>query len=244
MPKSDNEQRLAAYERLSEWPLLFLALAMIPLLTATLAFDLSAAAERAIVLADLAIWAIFAADLALRAYLATDRTHYLARHWLDVLIVVLPFLRPLRALRAFRALRALRVLAFFARSGATTRSILRRHGLDYLVVLIGLLVVGSALTVAVAEESGGPIDDFPTALWWAIVTVTTVGYGDVVPDSALGRSIGVVLMLAGIGLFSAMTANVAAYFARTEQEVTNRELLEELRALRARLDATTDAAAR
>lgn len=226
--------RLASYERRSEWPLLVLALAMVPLLVMPVLVELSSGAERAFFSADAVIWAVFAGDLSYRTYLAERRVAYLLRNWLDVLIVVVPFLRPLRALRVIRALR---LAILLARSGATARSILRRHGLDYVLGAVVLLVLGGAVAVTVAErETGGAVDDFPTALWWAIVTVTTVGYGDVVPDSVVGRVVGVALMLVGIGLFGALTANVAAYFVRTEDEVTNAELMAEIRSLRAAVD--------
>ena len=226
--------RLASYERRSEWPLLVLALAMVPLLVMPVLAELSSGAERAFFSADAVIWAVFTGDLSYRTYLAERRVAYLLRNWLDVLIVVVPFLRPLRALRVIRALR---LAILLARSGATARSILRRHGLDYVLGAVVLLVLGGAVAVTVAErETGGAVDDFPTALWWAIVTVTTVGYGDVVPDSVVGRVVGVALMLVGIGLFGALTANVAAYFVRTEDEVTNAELMAEIRSLRAAVD--------
>ena len=67
------------------------------------------------------------------------------------------------------------------------------------------------------REGGGAIDDVGTALWWALATVTTVGYGDVTPVTAAGRGIGVLLMFVGIGVFGLFAANVAAYFIESER---------------------------
>ena len=70
----------------------------------------------------------------------------------------------------------------------------------------------AALTLAVEEGGDGSIDSFGDALWWAITTVTTVGYGDTFPVTPAGRCIAWFLMITGIALFGVITANVAAFF--------------------------------
>jgi voltage-gated potassium channel len=65
--------------------------------------------------------------------------------------------------------------------------------------------------MAFESGSGGEIDDYGTALWWAMATVTTVGYGDTVPTTPEGRGVAVLLMLVGIAFFSWVTANIAAF---------------------------------
>ena len=103
-------ERLDRFEHMTELPLLVLALLIIPLLVAPVAFDLAARVERVVLALDWIIWGVFAAELAIRIYLTPRRLRYLRQHWFDVLIVVLPFLRPLRIVRSARALQALRVL--------------------------------------------------------------------------------------------------------------------------------------
>jgi voltage-gated potassium channel len=92
-------------------------------------------------------------------------------------------------------------------------------------------------------------DEFPrlgTAMWWAIQTVTTVGYGDVVPKDSLGRVIASVVMVTGIAFATIVTAAIASLFVehsrrerqRRRQGRTNEEALaDEIRIIRARLDA-------
>jgi voltage-gated potassium channel len=97
-------------------------------------------------------------------------------------------------------------------------------------------IFASAGAVYLAERSsGGTIDDFGTALWWAMATVTTVGYGDAVPVSATGRGIGVFLMLVGISFFGWVTANIAAFLVefggKDGRTVTTADLMEKLEAL-------------
>jgi voltage-gated potassium channel len=211
----DREQRaelLVRYERATELPLLVLALAIIPLLVFPLFLELSDTADMMFLAADWLIWAVFAVDLGLRTYLSERRLRYLVQHWYDVLIIVLPFLRPLRVLRSARALRLVRLGPILIRSTVNLRHLIEGRGLHY-VVLLGLAaVVGAAGAIYLAERGqGGSIDDPGTALWWAATTVTTVGYGDTFPVTAEGRGIAVFLMLAGITLFSWLTATIAAF---------------------------------
>jgi voltage-gated potassium channel len=165
------------------------------------------------------IWAVFATDLAIRTYLAPRRARYLLAHWFDVLIVVLPFLRPLRIMRSARALRlltALRVMGPAARVVVAVREVFGQHGLHWAILICGMLFVASAGAVTHFErDSEGSINDFPTALWWAAVTITTVGYGDTFPVTPEGRGVGIFLMFVGIALFSLITANIAAFFVES-----------------------------
>lgn len=95
------------------------------------------------------------------------------------------------------------------------------------------------LTVLVALGAGGLFAllepesrTFGDAVWWAIVTITTIGYGDIYPETALGRIAGVVVMLVGIGFVAILTAAIAAHFVETQEP----DLGEEIRRLHERLD--------
>jgi voltage-gated potassium channel len=242
MNSGRRAELLDRFERATELPLLALALAIIPLLVVPLVVELSDAADRAFFVADWTIWAVFALDLGIRTYLAERRLHYLARHWFDVLIVVLPFLRPLRVLRSARALRLARLGPFLARLTVGGRDLLRGRGLQYVLLLAIVAVFACAGAVYLLEDGqGGTIDDPGTALWWAATTVTTVGYGDAVPITAEGRGVAVFLMLLGITLFSWLTANIAAFLVefggQHERTVTLGDLMDKLEALEAEVRA-------
>ena len=97
-----------------------------------------------------------------------------------------------------------------------------------------------------AATCSANIKTFPDALWWAITTVTTVGYGDRYPTTGTGRLVGGALMLVGIALLGVITASIAAWFvdrlrdvqvAETTTEAALGEVLAELKALHTRLDA-------
>jgi voltage-gated potassium channel len=132
----------------------------------------------------------------------------------DLAIIVLspPFLVPeqlqaARTLRVLRLLRLVRVLAVAGLGLRLARQALRHHRFHY-VLVVALATVGlGALGLWIAEERS-----FGDALWWAVVTATTVGYGDISPSTVEGRIIAVVLMLTGIGVIGIFTATVVSFF--------------------------------
>jgi len=210
------------FERATELPLLFLAVTMIPLLLVPLMVGLPSSVESGLVAADWFIWAAFAFDYLVRLALTPDRKRYIRREWPNLLIVVLPFLRPLRIVRSARALRILRLsrlTVVLGEVGQECKRLLVRHHLHYALLVIVMIVLGSAsLGLLVEEGHGGPIDSFGDALWWAVSTVTTVGYGDTFPTTPAGRGIAVFLMVAGITLFGLLTANIASFFIERSGE--------------------------
>jgi hypothetical protein len=94
--------------------------------------------------------------------------------------------------------------------------LLSPSALRYVVVLVLVFVVVAGAAVAMVDsENVGSIED---GIWWALTTVTTVGYGDVVPRSTLGRVVAGVVMLVGIGFFALLTAAVAATFMKQDEK--------------------------
>ena len=229
-------ERLATeFDRLTELPMLVLAVLFVPVLAVPALVELSESWNEAFFAADWTIWAVFAVELVIKTALASRRLEYLRSHWFDVLLVVLPFARPLRvarSARAFRALRALRLVSVIARTGHSLRAVLGAHGLHYALAMTALVVIAAGGAVAAVErDADGNIRDFGDGLWWAITTVTTVGYGDRFPVTAEGRAIAAFLMVLGVSLFSFVTANIAAYLST--QDATDAS---QLRDLEARLD--------
>ena len=198
-----REELLLRIERLTELPLLVLAFAMIPLLIGPLLWELSPSEEAVFIALDALVWAIFAIDLIIKVVLTSHRAAYLKRHWLEVLVVIVPFFRPLRILRIF---------IFGSRAWVGAR---RLVNVDFLLVYgIGLVIIAATVVASVEGGEDASIQSFPDALWWAVVTITTVGYGDMVPITAAGRAVGFVLMLGGIAFFSGVTANLASFLVK------------------------------
>jgi voltage-gated potassium channel len=162
------------------------------------------------------IWGIFAVDLGIRTWLADRRGRYLLTHPIDVLMVLLPALRPLRVLRVFTAGQAL-----VSRGGRL--SLVRST--QAIAAAAGLLVFIAALAALDAERTavGSQITSLGDALWWAASTVTIVGYGDTVPVTGTGRLVAGGLMLVGISLVGAVTASVAAWFIAQTRDANHAE---------------------
>jgi len=93
---SHREELVHRLERITEMPLLILAFVMIPLLIGPMVWELSPQEETTFIALDYFIWAIFAIDLIIKVAISPHRLIYLRRHWLEVLVVVVPFFRPLR----------------------------------------------------------------------------------------------------------------------------------------------------
>jgi voltage-gated potassium channel len=90
--------------------------------------------------------------------------------------------------------------------------VLTRHTLHYTLLVAAVVTVGAGLIVAELEHgvAGANIGSPADVLWWAINTVTTVGYGDRFPVTAAGRGMAVLLMLVGVGLFGPLAASLAS----------------------------------
>ncbi len=196
-------ERLARWERAAEWPLTITAvLFLLAYATQILARPQGAVEGVAEVVLWLT-WAVFLIDYVVRLVVAEHRWRWFSRHLLDLAIVVLPMLRPLRLMRF------LTIIALIQRNAG---SILRGRVVIYTVGATALTIFVAALAVFDAERgSGGPIDSFGDALWWAFVTITTVGYGDYVPVTAIGRVVAVGLMIGGIALIGVVTATLASW---------------------------------
>jgi voltage-gated potassium channel len=228
--------------RLFEVPVLVAALLVVPVIFIE-ERAVSAAWQTVAAVANWIIWGLFVAEYSVVVALAADRWKYTKRAWLDVFIIVSSFpllgvavtrlLRLVRVVRVFRLLRLVRLAAVISRGGAAAGVIFRKRGLGYIVVLTLLIAMGVGGVFALVE--GSAVVD---GLWWAIVTLTTVGYGDMFPVTPAGRMAAAVLMLLGIGFVAVITASVAAHFVGSDQES---ELTEELRAIHQRLDRLDNA---
>ncbi|MFT3715481.1 MAG: potassium channel family protein [Gordonia sp. (in: high G+C Gram-positive bacteria)] len=188
-----------------EWLLIGASLAFLAAYAAPILWPGLSGTERRICSVVTAIvWAIFIAEYLVRLLRADDRRSYFTHHLFDLAILVIPMLRPLRLLRLIT------VLSVMNRAG--TRSV-RGRVVVYAVGGAMLLLIVSSLAVTEAERGhpGANINGVGDGLWWSITTMTTVGYGDRVPETVTGRLIAAVLMISGIALLGVVTAFVASW---------------------------------
>ena len=156
-------------------------------------------------------WIAFAIDLIYGLYRSESKASYLKKHPLEIAAVLFPFLRPLRLMRviSFGGL-AIQKIAIGRQFAITIKVLIASIFIAYI----------SAVQITITERAveGSNIKNFEDGLWWAITTVTTVGYGDRFPTTTEGRFLAAVLMFMGISLVGVITASVAAWFVRMGQE--------------------------
>src|SRR5215207_1543738 len=215
-------------ERASRLPMTLLSIVFLVTVALPELAELSPELEETLEAVDWLIWAIFAFELGLATYLAPNRRRYLLQHWVDVLTVLVPFLRPLRLLR---------VVIVSARLWTEARVLIYERTFSTVAMTSIILALVAATLVYAAERGGeGPIQTYPDALWWAAATITTVGYGDVFPKTAAGRGIAFLLMLVGISVFGLLTARVAALFVEANEEDHNGRKLDDVLARLERIE--------
>ena len=218
-----DDRRRERWEERADWPLLILAVAMLPLLLLQFVIGVDQQTDDLIEWISWLIWAVFAVDLAVRLWFAEDRWQFLIDNKIDVLIVVIPFLRPLRSLRALRLLRAATVLSRIP-------GLLDRRGVRGTLLLVAVVMVGATAAVWVVEhEAGGEVRGWDSALWWTLSTMVS-GDGVKAAETVAGRVLGGAVTLLGFALLGLVTATIAAWFVEQEQDEDQREIMKKLEA--------------
>jgi voltage-gated potassium channel len=224
-----DERSLRVQQRL-EWPMIIAALMVIP----AIVLQESSLTEPWTTIGDAlnwATWLAFLAEAAIMLAIVPRRSEWIRHNPLDVAIVILTppvvppglqFLRVLRLLRPLRLLGALRI-----------RGLLSLEGVRDAAVFAAIVVLACGAVFSEVE----PGQDVWDGLWWAVSTVTTVGYGDVFPTTTGGRMVGVVLMFVGIGFVALLTAFVADRFIRSDKSLGRQdEMMAKLEAIEQRLE--------
>jgi voltage-gated potassium channel len=172
--------------------------------------DISDSTQTSLELIQWISWGAFASDLLYGLSTAKNKKSFLLKHPLDIAAVLLPFLRPLRLLRviSFGGL-ALQKVAMGRQFAITLKVFITSIFIAY--------VAAVQITISERAVEGSNIKNFGDGIWWAITTVTTVGYGDKFPTTMEGKFLAVGLMIVGISLMGVITASVAAWFVKMGQ---------------------------
>ena len=173
---------------------------------------------------DIVIWCFFILETVVLTSLVNDKLRYLRTNWMNLLIIGIgaPLLWVANNYAA--ALRTLRLLLIFPlliNTSSTIHKVLSRNYLGSVLLVALVFTLMAGLLMAGIDPN---IENVWQGIWWAWVTVSTVGYGDTVPVSTAGKILGAVVILFGVGFFSLLTASFSAYFvSRGEVEIEEEE---------------------
>ena len=213
--KSARERAVEKWERYSTIPLALLALVYLGLYAVEVLGDQSQVILFDLILVSDIIWGIFIVDFVARLLLHDNKKAFLKKNIIELIGLLLPFFR------AFRMFRVVIAIGFLTRAA---KSLQGRINI-YIGLILPMLIFTCSLGVYEAEHRapGANITNYGDALWWAFVTITTIGYGDYFPVTFEGRTIAVLLMLSGLALVSVITVSFASWFLdRMNIEVTTR----------------------
>jgi voltage-gated potassium channel len=187
-------------------------------------FDLSEETTILLNYIDNIICVFFMIEFTYRFFRAENKLKFMRWGWIDLLASI-PMIGILRAGRVLRLIRLLRVIRAFKSTQNFVNHVFSNKiegTFTSISVLSVLLVIFSAIAILQVEnDPNSNIKTAEDAIWWAYVTITTVGYGDKFPVTTEGRVIAAFLMTAGVGLFGTFTAFVASWFVKEDNKESN-----------------------
>lgn len=179
--------------------------------------------ESGIAFLDHTVWIILLADVLTRFFLVKDKIDFIKRNPFDFIAAIpldstFQFARLVRLFRIIRFLHLLKNTSFY--------TILHTNGLIKTLAAVGILIFLSAIPITYLESD---VDTFMDGIWWAVVTATTVGYGDIAPETTIGRVIAMILMIFGIGLIGMVTGSIATHFLEKKDARSKNDTVQFLR---------------
>lgn len=164
------------------------------------------------VVLEWSVWGIFLIDYLYRLFKSENKRKFFLNHPLD-LIAILPLGIVFQSARLVRLVRLLRLVSLFNRKTLFLDHVFKKYKIDKIFIIVVVLLFLVALSMRWLEPK--TFHTYGDALWWAMVTTTTVGYGDLYPTTGLGRIIASILMVTGIGIIGVITGTVASLFTKS-----------------------------
>ncbi len=178
--------------------------------------DLSPFQKKIIFYMQIGFLIIFAMELLIKFVVDRKKHTFFLRNWM-LAISLLPFFRILRIIRVIRLLLYLRNLKFFRKFQQNVILMSeQRASKPYdkaVIFLIAIIMIGISTVMIYALERHNPNAQIKTlldGLWWTIVTITTVGYGDITPVTRMGKFFAMGVMFIGLGLFATLTGLISS----------------------------------
>ena len=221
-PAGGRHDLVDGIEQVTKYPMAVLGIAWMVVAIVILTTDVNGSASILLVGILFALWTIVLVEYLVRLVVTPDRLGYLKRRWVEPATVLVP------PLQGWHFVGIEKMSLLLHEGELRVEAILKHHSLfRVLIAAAATLFLGAWLVLLFEENAkGSNIHDYADALWWAIVTVTTVGYGDRFPATGGGRTVAVILMLVGIGLIGVLTATVASVFIK-EHTDANKEALKQ-----------------
>jgi voltage-gated potassium channel len=219
-PTDSRRDMLERVERVIRIPMAVLGVAWAVLAIVVLSTRSTGLAPQALVASLFAIWLVILIECAVRYIVVPDRKRYFSARRLEPLMVAVPLFQAARLPGVERS----SVVGSEVVEGFL--AVLRHRGLfRVLLAAVGVIFLGSWLVMLFETHApGSNIHSFKDAIWWGVVTVTTVGYGDRFPVTEGGRAVAAILMLVGIGLIGTLTATVASFFVQQHTDANKEQL--------------------
>lgn len=165
---------------------------------------------------DNALIVLLVVEYIVRLWLAPSKRKFVIENWFD-LVAMIPLDSYFYVARIMRVLRLIRIV----RASPFLWGIVRSPAMRQVFGVVTVIMLWSSTAIYLLEYGvNDNIKSFQDALWWSIVTTTTVGYGDISPVTAGGRIMAAILMLTGIGMLGALTANFANHWTDTHDNKT------------------------
>jgi voltage-gated potassium channel len=218
-PSGGRHDLVDRIEELTRFPMAVLGILWLVVAITVLTSDARGKSSFFLVGSLFGLWLLFLIEYLVRLVVTPNTKGYVKRRWVEPVTVVVP---PLQGWHIV----GIEKMGLLLHEGALRlQAILKHHSLFRVLIAASATLVFGAWLVLLFEENahGSNIHTYPDALWWAIVTVTTVGYGDRFPVTEGGRIVAAILMLVGIGLIGTLTATVASVFIKEHTDSTKEE---------------------
>ncbi|MCA9360142.1 potassium channel family protein [Candidatus Kaiserbacteria bacterium] len=221
---TDREQRV---EDWFELPMMLVTALLVVTLMIPIIMSLPAVWVRVFATINFVIWFAFYIELFAKLYVAKSKLDALKRNWWLAVIAIAPLFLPLRLMRLSRLIGLVRFLRL-QKAVSKMRSSLREliYNIEYILITFTIFIFCSAFIMwQIEAHFDGSIISLADALWWSVITITTIGYGDVIPTSAEGKVVGAIVSLLGTILFMVFVARVTTLFVHDKDIDTLKRMI-------------------
>lgn len=216
---------------LYQWSIIICSLVVIIMTLMQLMLNLNPFINHVFDVLDIFIWLFFLVDYIRRFSQSKNKKAFVFENKIDLLTII-PYFSALRLLRViritkvlplFRFIRVIRITAMLSNLSKQLGCFFTTNNFHYVAGLTLIVIILGAGSLSLVEGIS-----FQDALWWCIVTVTTVGYGDLVPKTGFGRVIASLVMISGIGFLGVFTGTISTYFLNRRLTVHQSKYVTEL----------------